>query len=88
MEKSSVCFECILSKPNRKIKWFLKNAELVDENALIIKSENKTRYSLTLMQASIENTGTISCKVFEENNEILNSCCSLVVKGNVILGDN
>ena len=75
IEFESVSFECEVSKPNLKSKWFKDGVELKNSDRVEIKSKDK-RHFLSVHKCQLDDTSAISIKI--ENVE---STAQLTVKG-------
>ena len=81
MENSTATFECLLSKPNKIVKWYLNGVEL-QNNENIEKSEVKCKHTLTVSKIPKDFAGQLSCKVFDKEGEVdvASSSCNVTVK--------
>ena len=76
VEEDSVTLACRLSKPNQKVTWFKDDLELSQTDARYEVERSACNYTLTLPQASIDDTGMYKVKVGE-----LESSATVIVYG-------
>ncbi len=79
MENSTGTFECTLSKPNQKVKWFMNGIEISDADN-VYKSAARCNHTLTLSKIPKDFTGVLTCKVFDKEDEVATSSCNITVK--------
>ena len=80
-ENSTATFECILSKPNKIVQWYLNGVQLQD-NDNIQKSEDRCKHTLTISKIPKDYAGILTCKVFdnEGEGEVASSSCNVIIK--------
>ena len=76
VEEDPVTLACRLSKPNQKVIWFKDEVEISETDDKYQIQTSACNYTLTLPQASIDDTGMYKIRVDE-----LESSATIIVYG-------
>ena len=76
VEEDPVTLACRLSKPNQKVIWFKDEVQISETDDKYQMGTSACNYTLTLPQASIDDTGMYKIKVEE-----LESSATVIVYG-------
>lgn len=69
LEKGTITFECVFTKPIERVKWLKNGSELPDELRFLRKGEPNQRYfQLEIHSLTLDDTGEYSC-VYDENTK-------------------
>jgi hypothetical protein len=69
LEKGTITFECVFTKPVERVKWFKNGIDLPDELRFLRKGEGNQRYfQLEIHSLTLDDTGEYSC-VYDESTQ-------------------
>ncbi len=69
LEKGTITFECVFTKPIERVKWLKNGIDLPDELRFLRKGEGNQRYfQLEIHSLTLDDTGEYSC-VYDESTQ-------------------
>jgi hypothetical protein len=69
LEKGTITFECIFTKPIERVKWLKNGIDLPDESRFLRKGEPNQRYfQLEIHSLTLDDTGEYSC-IYDETTK-------------------
>jgi len=69
LEKGTITFECVFTKPIERVKWLKNGVDLPDELRFLRKGEGNQRYfQLEIHSLTLDDTGEYSC-VYDESTQ-------------------
>ena len=69
LEKGTITFECVFTKPVERVKWLKNGVDLPDETRFLRKGEGNQRYfQLEIHSLTLDDTGEYAC-VYDESTQ-------------------
>jgi hypothetical protein len=69
LEKGTITFECVFTKPIERVKWLKNGVDLPDEPRFLLKGEPNQRYfQLEIHSLTLDDTGEYSC-IYDETTK-------------------